>query len=729
MAENLNLKTVDTVDTRPFKKLVMTIGELPTSFIESMTYYELLAWFTNYLETVIIPTVNNNAEAVKELQDLFIELKDFVDNYFENLDVQEEINNKLDEMAESGQLADIIAQYLTLAGVLGYLTVSDLAAADNLAAGSKAKTYGYKRLGDGVYDLYVIRSKTEDDVADGYNLVALTNLPTLIAERLQTGRELVIRLLPTDSLKDYLGLVAKKTIILPANTTYTLSERVVLNSDTILDLNNSTLYCDYLVDGETFITLYDFTDTFTGYDGNKNIIIKNGTIEKACINMMHNKNVLIENVEFIRTVSRHSMQIAGSYNVTIKSCIFNGTEPINVTGSECINIDPCNYGGQPYMSQDSVMYDHTTNRNITVINNIFKNPSDNVSHRYTTAVGSHGRDDNNQTICDGLVIAENNLGSPYASAINMCDYKNVIVKDNHAEFNTSNVDTTSYFIKIRGSQDGIRVHNNESKNSNYFVYSGTDDLVNGLEIINNKISTNDNTSKPTFGLYHVTNSTVANNEIHYMQTLAILDEIYSGGVVVPNTLCDNIIFDSNLIDKLDGTANQAIRIRCGKNIYINNNDFAYLTVDSPAGYAVAITDNTGNSNINITNNKTKFVYNFLPAGLFKSYVKTKNNTMLVAISSQYDYTDTSGSGTFTVPSTFFRRIWVQAGGGTSNSNTLEITPWLLDGDKFDGTNKTWKIPIAKGDGTLGVITLAITNNGTTYTWSGDDAIRRMYGAD
>ena len=43
MTENLNLKTVDTVDTGPFRKLVMTIGELPTAFVESMTYYELLA--------------------------------------------------------------------------------------------------------------------------------------------------------------------------------------------------------------------------------------------------------------------------------------------------------------------------------------------------------------------------------------------------------------------------------------------------------------------------------------------------------------------------------------------------------------------------------------------------------------------------------------------------------------------------------------------------------------
>lgn len=112
MAENLNLKTVNTVDTRPFKRLVMTIGELPTSFIESMTYYELLAWFTHYLETVVIPTVNNNAEATKELQDLFTELKNFVDNYFDNLDVQEEINNKLDVMVEDGTLDSIVEPYL-----------------------------------------------------------------------------------------------------------------------------------------------------------------------------------------------------------------------------------------------------------------------------------------------------------------------------------------------------------------------------------------------------------------------------------------------------------------------------------------------------------------------------------------------------------------------------------------------------------------------------------------
>lgn len=49
---------------------------------------------------------------VEEYIAKFVELKDFVDNYFDNLDVQEEINNKLDEMAESGELGEIVGEYL-----------------------------------------------------------------------------------------------------------------------------------------------------------------------------------------------------------------------------------------------------------------------------------------------------------------------------------------------------------------------------------------------------------------------------------------------------------------------------------------------------------------------------------------------------------------------------------------------------------------------------------------
>lgn len=106
------LHTVESLDRQPFKYMVATIGNLPTSFVDSMSYYELLAWLCQYLQEKVIPAVNNNAEALDELQAKFIELKTYVDNYFENLDVQEEINNKLDEMADDGSLAEIVGEYL-----------------------------------------------------------------------------------------------------------------------------------------------------------------------------------------------------------------------------------------------------------------------------------------------------------------------------------------------------------------------------------------------------------------------------------------------------------------------------------------------------------------------------------------------------------------------------------------------------------------------------------------
>lgn len=180
----VQLNTIETLDRQPFKHLVATIGNLPTSFVDSMSYYECIAWLVKYLETKVIPAINNNAEATEELQAYYIQLKEYVENYFENLDVQEEINNKLDDMAEQGQLTDIIAQYLQLAGVLAFNTVADMQAGENLVDGSTARTLGKDNYLDGEGRFYKIRNITNDDVVDGVNIIQITADPTntLIAE-------------------------------------------------------------------------------------------------------------------------------------------------------------------------------------------------------------------------------------------------------------------------------------------------------------------------------------------------------------------------------------------------------------------------------------------------------------------------------------------------------------------------------------------------------------------
>lgn len=108
---NLNMITPLSVQGL-INRFCYTIGMLPTSYKESLTYEEQILAIGKYLEDTVYPAINNNAQALKELQELFTALQIYVENYFEHLDVQTEIDNKLDEMVEDGTFDKIINQEL-----------------------------------------------------------------------------------------------------------------------------------------------------------------------------------------------------------------------------------------------------------------------------------------------------------------------------------------------------------------------------------------------------------------------------------------------------------------------------------------------------------------------------------------------------------------------------------------------------------------------------------------
>ena len=158
---------------------------IPLAFDESMSYYETLCGLLAYLKDTVIPALNNNADAIAEVQELMTQLQNYVDNYFDNLDVQEEINTKLDEMAESGVLEEIMADYLDTRAVFGFDTVADMKLATNLTNGSFARTLGYYSVNDGGAAKYKIRTKTNDDVVDEGSIIAIGT--TLVAELINDG--------------------------------------------------------------------------------------------------------------------------------------------------------------------------------------------------------------------------------------------------------------------------------------------------------------------------------------------------------------------------------------------------------------------------------------------------------------------------------------------------------------------------------------------------------------
>lgn len=80
---------------------------LPLVYDDSLSYYELLCKVVQYLNDVIA-NADGLYNDVQALKDAFNQLQDYVNNYFDNLDIQEEINNKLDDMVEDGTLAGLI---------------------------------------------------------------------------------------------------------------------------------------------------------------------------------------------------------------------------------------------------------------------------------------------------------------------------------------------------------------------------------------------------------------------------------------------------------------------------------------------------------------------------------------------------------------------------------------------------------------------------------------------
>lgn len=80
---------------------------LPLTYDDSLSYYELLCKVVNYLNNTIedVADVETN---VSRLSDAYTQLQNYVNDYFDDLDVEAELRNVLDAMAEDGTLDDLL---------------------------------------------------------------------------------------------------------------------------------------------------------------------------------------------------------------------------------------------------------------------------------------------------------------------------------------------------------------------------------------------------------------------------------------------------------------------------------------------------------------------------------------------------------------------------------------------------------------------------------------------
>lgn len=98
------------INLKPFRTWCCAI--LPTVFDESMSYYELLCKVVELLNSTMsnVDLLGEEYETFKtNIENKVSELENYIDNYFNNLDVQEEINNKLDSLVSDGTLSTLLS--------------------------------------------------------------------------------------------------------------------------------------------------------------------------------------------------------------------------------------------------------------------------------------------------------------------------------------------------------------------------------------------------------------------------------------------------------------------------------------------------------------------------------------------------------------------------------------------------------------------------------------------
>lgn len=85
---------------------------LPITYDDSLSYYELLCKVVNYLNHAI-EDLSNVEENTSKLAEAYTKLQNYVNEYFDNLDIEAELKNILDTMAQDGTLDALLDPLVT----------------------------------------------------------------------------------------------------------------------------------------------------------------------------------------------------------------------------------------------------------------------------------------------------------------------------------------------------------------------------------------------------------------------------------------------------------------------------------------------------------------------------------------------------------------------------------------------------------------------------------------
>lgn len=160
--------------SQPFRFWCQTV--LPLVYDDSLSYYELLSKVVNYINS-LMDDVKEVEEIYSKLSSAFTDLEAYVNSYFDNLDVSEAIDAKLDAMVLAGDFDALVEQALSQ---INYTGIINARVDEDLPDVVDAK------LGAEVADQIgaVVASQIDDTVEDQIGSVVANQIDSVVEDQI-----------------------------------------------------------------------------------------------------------------------------------------------------------------------------------------------------------------------------------------------------------------------------------------------------------------------------------------------------------------------------------------------------------------------------------------------------------------------------------------------------------------------------------------------------------------
>lgn len=273
----------------PFKWFVLENFPFIEADFDALTEWQLFCKLGKEMNK-IINSENTLGSQMENVTNAFIELQKFVNNYFDNLDVQEEINNKLNTMAQDGTLQNIISEFLKIKTELLFNSVSEMLTSNNLIEGSTAKTLGYYNFNDGGSARYKIVNDNSL-IVDNMTVYLLNNglKAVLIYDTKINIMSLGARKQDKENnkydikpyIEKYFDLLDKNknrlTLYIPAGVWYCSAYEILYTYGFVMEGDNPT-WQTYDAGGTT-ICSYENNQSYIFKIGSSNVMVNNFTFK------------------------------------------------------------------------------------------------------------------------------------------------------------------------------------------------------------------------------------------------------------------------------------------------------------------------------------------------------------------------------------------------------------------------------------------------------------------